>query len=85
MTKLSRDDCVTRALTLKRRSAVSHDTYDQSPDVAECHRCNGSGELAISSMNGLYLFPGPVPEDAKGIVSATCYDCCGCGYIEVAP
>ena len=43
--------------------------------MTDCHRCNGSGEIAISAMNGAYLFPGPVPDDAKGIVGATCYEC----------
>ena len=58
------------------------DHYDQMADVAECHKCKGSGEIAISVTTAKFLFAGPVPEDARGIAAATCYVCKGCGYVD---
>lgn len=39
------------------------------------------GEIAISVTTAKYLFPGPVPEDARGVAAATCYICKGIGYV----
>jgi len=52
------------------------------PDVEECKKCNGSGEIAIDARTCRYVAPGPVPDDAKGVVSSTCFTCAGMGYIE---
>lgn len=52
-------------------------------DVQECHRCNGSGEVALSVTTGRYVAPGPVPDDAKGVVASHCRECSGMGYVEV--
>ena len=51
-------------------------------DVEECPRCKGSGEIAIDARTCRYVAPGPVPDDAKGVVSSTCFTCAGMGYIE---
>ena len=40
-----------------------------------CPKCNGSGEVACSTRTGLYRYPGPVPDDARGVFAAVCYDC----------
>lgn len=53
-------------------------------DVEECRRCNGSGEIAISARDGRFVRPGPVPDDAKGVASATCDECSGMGYVATA-
>jgi DnaJ-class molecular chaperone len=58
------------------------DRYDQMADVTKCRRCNGSGEIAISSTTGRFVAPGPVPDDAKGVIGSTCDICCGMGYVE---
>lgn len=55
--------------------------FDQMDGVSECYKCKGSGEIAISVTTAKYLFPGPVPEDARGIAAATCYICKGSGYV----
>lgn len=51
-------------------------------DVKECRRCNGSGEIAISTRDGHFIAPGPVPDDATGFAVATCDECRGMGYVE---
>lgn len=51
-------------------------------DVHECHRCKGSGEIAISAANGRFVAAGPVPDDAKGVAVATCDECHGMGAVE---
>ena len=52
-------------------------------DVEECPRCKGSGEIAIDAKTCRYVAPGPVPDDAKGVVSSTCFTCAGMGYVEM--
>ena len=43
-----------------------------------CDRCNGTGEIAVRIAYPMsYVGPGPVPDDARGICSATC-DRCRC-------
>jgi site-specific DNA-cytosine methylase len=42
----------------------------------------GCGEIAIDARTCRYVAPGPVPDDAKGVVSSTCFTCAGMGYIE---
>jgi DnaJ-class molecular chaperone len=51
-------------------------------DVITCKRCNQSGEIG-QRITGKREAPGPVPEDARGWISATCPDCHGMGMIEV--
>jgi hypothetical protein len=51
-------------------------------DVIPCKRCNQSGEIGVKA-SGTREAPGPVPEDARGWISATCPDCHGMGMIEV--
>lgn len=51
-------------------------------DVTICERCNGSGEVALSSANLSYRGPGPVPDDAKGVCAVTCDKCRGMGAYE---
>ena len=51
-------------------------------DVIECSRCAGSGEIAVDTRSFRYVAPGPVPDDAKGVVSSTCFVCLGTGYVE---
>jgi len=51
-------------------------------DVEECRRCNGSGEIAISTRDGHFIAPGPVPDDATGFAVATCDECRGMCYVE---
>jgi DnaJ-class molecular chaperone len=53
-------------------------------DVEECSRCNGSGEVALNAFTLAYKCAGPVPDDARGVVSETCARCRGMGYIECA-
>jgi len=40
-----------------------------------CHYCNDTGWIAISSRDGQYAFPGPVPDDARGYADADCWYC----------
>lgn len=40
-----------------------------------CTKCNDTGMIAIRSRDGLYAFPGPVPDDAKGYADADCWYC----------
>ena len=51
-------------------------------DVEECSKCKGSGEIACFTRNGHYKCAGPVPDDARGVFSATCFECNGMGYIS---
>jgi len=51
-------------------------------DIEECHRCKRSGEIAVRTSSGNFFAPGPVPEDARGVVAITCDECSGMGYIE---
>jgi hypothetical protein len=51
-------------------------------DVTPCTRCNQSGEIG-QRITGKREAPGPVPDDARGWISATCPDCHGMGMIEV--
>ncbi len=48
----------------------------------ECSRCNGSGEIAVSNSTLRYICAGPVPDDARGVASATCDRCHGMGQVE---
>ncbi len=48
-----------------------------------CKRCDGSGEIGISSADIRREKPGPVPDDARGWAAFTCPDCRGMGMIEV--
>lgn len=41
----------------------------------ECTYCNDTGMIAIRSRDGLYAFPGHVPDDAKGYADADCWYC----------
>ena len=54
-------------------------------DVVECRKCNASGEISISATTGRYVSPGPVPDDARGVVSDCCFECRGIGYVEGRP
>ena len=49
----------------------------------DCRRCNGSGEVSVSSTTGRNEKPGPVTDDARGVVAQTCPDCLGIGQIIV--
>ena len=51
-------------------------------DVEECPRCKGCGEIAIDAKTCRYVAPGPVPDEANGVVSSTCFTCAGMGYVE---
>jgi hypothetical protein len=46
----------------------------------ECERCAGTGIIGLHSATFRYAAPGPVPEDARGFVEATCDECRGAGY-----
>jgi DnaJ-class molecular chaperone len=47
----------------------------------KCDRCNGSGEIGVSTRLGVMgEKPGPVPDDARGYFSRDCPDCGGEGY-----
>ena len=46
---------------------------------SECERCNGSGIIGLRARTGTYVAPGPVPEDARGFIEATCDVCRGSG------
>ncbi len=47
-----------------------------------CPRCNGSGEIARRNTGMMsYVCAGPVPEDARGVISAKC-DRCDDGEVE---
>ena len=63
------------------RNRGKTESGDAEPDVRECSRCNGSGEIGVH-VSGRGEKPGPVPDDAKGYTSATCPNCRGMGYIE---
>lgn len=49
----------------------------------ECTHCNGSGTIGCSSYSLQYIGPGPVPEDARGVVGLECDECQGSGVIAV--
>lgn len=51
----------------------------------KCEKCNGSGEVAVNSRTCLYVAPGPVPEDAKGVTRSTCFYCLGTGFTPKEP
>jgi DnaJ-class molecular chaperone len=51
----------------------------QAAREAPCHRCNGTGLIAIRSRDGTFAFPGPVPDDARGYAEAVCWGCDGSG------
>lgn len=51
-------------------------------EPVECKRCNGSGEVAMGVVTGREIRPGPVPDDAVGVLGITCPDCRGIGYVE---
>lgn len=51
-------------------------------DIDECPRCNGSGEIAMSARTLRYVAPGPVPDDARGVIAGTCFACFGTGHVE---
>ena len=46
--------------------------YSLTPN---CRKCNDTGYVAIRSRDGVYAFPGPVPDDAKGYADADCWYC----------
>ena len=45
------------------------------PGAPLCRFCNDTGSIAIRSRDGVYAFPGPVPDDAKGYADADCWHC----------
>lgn len=48
--------------------------------MATCHRCAGSGEIAVSTVYPMsYRGPGPVPDTARGVVGVSCDECGGNG------
>jgi hypothetical protein len=50
----------------------------------ECHRCNGTGEIARSVHYPMaYRGPGPVPDDARGVTAAKCDRCDGTGVEQI--
>jgi len=51
-------------------------------ETRKCERCNGSGEIVVSTVTLRYVAPGPVPDDAKGVARAACDECRGHGYTE---
>jgi hypothetical protein len=56
---------------------------DALPDLIECERCNGSGEVAhFCSYPCGYAGPGPVPDYATGVRGFRCDDCIGTGIVE---
>ena len=64
---------------IKMETAMEDD--DETDEVEECRRCNGSGEVAINPYTCKYVCAGPVPDDSSLAVS-TCSACWGTGYIE---
>jgi hypothetical protein len=42
---------------------------------AVCSHCNGTGTVAINASTGRYVAPGPVPDDARGVAEAPCWEC----------
>jgi hypothetical protein len=48
----------------------------------KCERCNGSGEIAVSTKTFNYRYGGPVSETARGVFSIKCDVCGGSGYKE---
>jgi ssDNA-binding Zn-finger/Zn-ribbon topoisomerase 1 len=55
----------------ERRKAAERREQEGSP----CPACHGSGTIAIWATTGRYAFPGPVPEDARGVAEARCHEC----------
>lgn len=50
----------------------------------ECHRCQGSGEVAVRCTFPMTeVGPGPVPDYARGVTGSKCPGCDGAGVIEV--
>jgi hypothetical protein len=58
---------------------VNVDTENNKEKTPEasfvCEKCNDSGTYGFSTTTGRYIAPGPVPEDARGIAEAWCFDC----------
>lgn len=49
---------------------------DEGIFAAPCARCNDSGEIGVrNDFRASYVGPGPVPDDARGVVSAKCDEC----------
>ena len=44
------------------------------PEIA-CRQCMDTGMIAIRARDGMYAFPGPVPDDARGYADADCWYC----------
>ena len=40
-----------------------------------CQHCNDTGFVAINAFTGIYIRPGPVPDDARGVAEAPCWEC----------
>jgi DnaJ-class molecular chaperone len=51
-------------------------------DVDECTRCKGTGVIGLRIRTGTYAGAGPVPDDSRKFIDATCDECRGVGYIE---
>lgn len=56
--------------------------YDPGPQLHECPRCEGSGEIARFIATGSYVCAGPVPDYARGVTASRCDICNGHGMIE---
>lgn len=44
-------------------------------DDTACDKCNGTRRVALDSRTLRYRCPGPVPDDAKGVIEAACWYC----------
>lgn len=42
--------------------------------IKPCPRCHNTGRIAVYNTTLSYAYPGPVPEDARGVAEMTC-DC----------
>lgn len=40
-----------------------------------CQHCNDTGFVAINAATGIYIRPGPVPDDARGVAETPCWEC----------
>lgn len=50
--------------------------------IEECSKCKGSGEIACRTSDGSYMCAGPVPDYARGVFSAKCFECRGTGLVD---
>ena len=46
-----------------------------APERTTCEHCNDTGYVAVSATTLKYLRPGPVPDDARGVAEAPCWEC----------